>query len=150
MNACLSQYQNTQVSTSSPEQLLVMLYDGAIRFVCQAQDALAAGKKKTKSEKISKTMAIICELANTLDHEVGGEIAENLDALYDFMVRELIKANLQNNRQSLEGVRVLLANLKAIWVQAIAMNQDNTVEMIGSKNQGEEKPAGIKPLPASL
>ena len=95
-------------------------------------------------------MAIICELANTLDHEVGGEIAENLDALYDFMVRELIKANLQDNRQSLEGVKVLLANLKEIWVQAIAMNQDNTVEMIESQNQGEKKPTGNKPLPASL
>ena len=150
MNPYLSQYQNTQVNTSSPEQLLVMLYDGAIRFVCQAQDAMTAGAGKIKAEKISKAMAIICELANTLDHEVGGEIAEKLDALYDFMVRELIKANLQDNQQSLQDVRVLLTNLKETWVQAIAMQQDNTVEMIGTEDQGEIQPDAIKPLLASL
>ena len=118
MNAYMSQYQNNQILSASPEQILIMLYDGAIRFCRQAMQALDAGDKLEQGEKISRTMAIVCEFANTLDHEVGGEISENLDALYHFMTRELTRANLKGDRKALETVDGLLSELREAWVEA--------------------------------
>ncbi len=118
MNAYMSQYRNNQILTANPEQILIMLYDGAIRFCCQAMQALDAGDKLVLSEKVSRAMAIVCEFSNTLDHEVGGQIATDLDALYSFMVRELTRANLQGDRKGLETVHDLLAELREAWVEA--------------------------------
>ncbi len=126
MNAYMKQYQNNQVLSANPEQILIMLYDGAIRFCRQAMQAQDSGDKLVMSEKISRTMAIICEFANSLNHEVGGEIATDLDALYSFMTRELIRANLKNERQPLEVVEKLLVDLRGTWVEAIEMNRQNT------------------------
>lgn len=122
MNPNMNQYRNTLVNTSSPEQILIMLYDGAIRFIHQAEEAIAIEEKPTKAQKISKAVAIICELSNTLDHETGGTIAEDLDSLYSFIVRELIRANLKNDTKALKMVTNLLSELKEGWVQAIAIN----------------------------
>jgi len=80
--------------------------------------AMDENRMADKSENISKTMAIVCEFANTLDHEVGGKIAEDLDALYGFMVRELSRANRENNRQALETVEDLLSGLRGTWAEA--------------------------------
>ncbi|MBU1233932.1 MAG: flagellar export chaperone FliS, partial [Proteobacteria bacterium] len=89
MNPYMNQYQNNQIQTASPEKILIMLYDGAIRFTRQAMQAMDAGDKAVQGERISRAMAIVCEFSNTLDHEIGGEIAADLDALYSFMTREL-------------------------------------------------------------
>lgn len=128
MNTYMNQYQKTQISTASSEQILIMLYDGAIRFVHQADEAMASGQKLQKLESISKAMAIITELANTLDHEVGGEIAENLDALYSYMTRELTRANLKNDRELLKVVETLLSDLRETWMQAIEINRKSKAE----------------------
>ena len=126
MNGYVKQYQNNQILNASPEMILIMLYDGAIRFCRQAMQAMDSGDKLVMSEKISRTMAIVCEFANSLDHEVGGEIATDLDALYAFMSRELIKANLNKERQPLETVEKLLVDLRGTWVEAIEVNRRNT------------------------
>jgi flagellar protein FliS len=126
MNAYANQYQRNQVLNASPEQILVMLYDGAIRFSRQAMQALDVGDHKTQAEKISRTMAIVSEFSNTLDFEVGGQIATDLDALYSYMIRELTKANVKNDRQALETVEDLLAGLRETWVEAIEVNRQAT------------------------
>ena len=123
MNAYMNQYQSTQVQTASPEQILIMLYDGAIRFSRQATEFMLAGQMTAKAEKISRVIAIVSELANTLDHEIGGEIAEELDALYNFMIRELTQANLQNDADKLTVVENLLSDLRETWMQAIEINR---------------------------
>lgn len=114
-----NKYMSTQVTTASPEQILIQLYGGAIRFVRQAQESMATGERVRKLEGISRAMAIISELANTLDHEIGGEIAENLDALYHFMIRELTQANLDNDAKKLKVVEELLTDLRETWIEAI-------------------------------
>ncbi len=96
-----------------------MLYDGAIRFARQAKEAMAAGEKTRQREKISQTLAIVTEFSNTLDRQIGGEIAENLDALYHYMTQELIQANLKSDPEKLEVVAGLLSDLRETWVQAI-------------------------------
>ena len=130
MNAYVNQYKSNQIQTASPEQILIMLYDGAIRFTRQAMQAMDTGDKTVQSEKISRTMAIICEFANTLDHEIGGEIAADLDALYSFMNRELSRANLKADRKALEVVEELLVGLRETWVEAakVALMEKNRIK----------------------
>lgn len=126
MNAYMngySRYQNTQVTTASPEQILIMLYDGAIRFVRQAMENVEKGNRAVKIEAIGRAVAIITEFRNTLDHEVGGEIAANLDSLYEFMLRELLGANLRNDLGRLQTVEGLLCDLRETWMQAIEITR---------------------------
>ena len=148
MNAYFNQYQNNQVTTASPEQLLIMLYDGAIRFVRQASEAMAAGERVRKLESISKALGVIAELANTLDHEVGGEIAENLDALYHFMIRELTQANLKNDAEKLKVVEDMLCGLRETWMQAIEINRQEKGSAASLKPA--TAPADYKPLAVAL
>lgn len=142
MNAFWNQYQQNQVTTSTPEQILIMLYDGAIRFTGQAMEAIANQDRVRKAESISRAMAIVCTLSDTLDHEIGGEIADNLDALYNFMIRELTNANLNNDPAHLQTVENLLVDLRQTWQEAIQLrNQEH------SKQQVEESrttPAGTR------
>lgn len=119
MNAYTQQYQQNQILSASPEQILVMLYDGAIRFTRQAMIGIEDGRFSVKAEGVSRAMAIISEFANTLDHEVGGEISANLDGLYSFMIRELAQANLNDDIEKLKVVEGLLVDLRQTWVEAI-------------------------------
>lgn len=119
MNAYLNQYHSQHVLTASPEQLLVMHYDAAIRFVNKAKLAVESNDLQNKITAIGKAIAIISELSNTLDFEIGGEIAENLDGLYGFMMRELTQANLSNDSTRMQGVETMLRDLRETWMQAI-------------------------------
>lgn len=123
MNAYVNQYQNNHILSASPEQILIMLYDGSIRFCRQAIHAMEAKNKTVQAEKISRAMAIVSEFSNTLNHEIGGEIAADLDALYGFMMRELTNANVRNDRKALETVEGLLIDLRETWVEAIEINR---------------------------
>ncbi len=148
MNAYMNQYQQNQMTTASPERILIMLYDGAIRFTRQALEAMEAGDNVTKLEKISRAMAIITEFSNTLDREVGGEIADNLDALYHFMIRELTTANLQNDAAKLKVVDGLLSDLRETWVEAIEIN--NAAKAEAQPAPHATKGAGNKAFSAAL
>ncbi|MBV5329159.1 MAG: flagellar export chaperone FliS [Chlorobium sp.] len=122
MNA-YNKYQQNQVLSASPEQILLMLFDGAIRFTRQAIIALEEDNSAGFYHGISKAMAIVTELSNSLDHAVGGEIAENLDALYHFMTQELIQANLHKDMAKLRVVEGLLVDLRSTWGEAIKINK---------------------------
>ncbi len=118
MNAYMNQYKNNQVVTASPEKLLIMLYDGAIRFVRQARLAIEEQRTADKAQAISKAIAIITEFDNTLDHEIGGEIAADLSRLYDFMVRELTAVNVRNDAERLAPVEKILLELRSAFAEA--------------------------------
>lgn len=139
-----NQYQSTQVATASREQILVMLYDGAIRFVRQAIFAIEDGDRAKKIEGIDKAMAIVTEFRNTLDHQIGGEIAANLDALYEYMLRELVKANAQNDLKPLRVVEGLLSDLRDTWKQAIDIARAEAIGPVAAAN------GDYRPLNASL
>lgn len=143
MNA-YNKYQNTQVATASREQILIMLYDGAIRFVRQAIFAIEDGDRGKKREGINKAIAIVSEFRNTLDHEIGGEIAANLDALYEYMLRELVKANAQNDLKPLRVVEGLLSDLRDTWKQAIEIARVEASGHVAAAN------GDYRPLNASL
>ncbi|NTV14076.1 MAG: flagellar export chaperone FliS [Desulfobulbaceae bacterium] len=117
--AYFNQYLVNQVSAASPEELMTMLYNGAIRFLSEAECAMTEGRIARRGELISKSIAIINELDVTLNYEIGGQIAVNLDALYVHMNRELLLANLKDDPTRLAQVKQLLIGLRDTWMQAI-------------------------------
>ncbi len=125
MNAYMNHYKNNSVLTASPEQILIMLFDGAIRFVRQAKLAIQENRPGDKAHAIGKTIAIITEFSNTLDHNVGGEIATDLSRLYDFMVRELAAVNARSDLKRLEPVEKILLDLREGFAGAIEINRRN-------------------------
>ena len=126
MNA-YNHYQENQVLTASPEKILLMLYDGAIRFARQAIAGIENDNLSQQHRGIKNTMAIITEFANSLDHAVGGKIAEDLAALYGFMNRELLSANLNKDIEKLKGVEKLLMDLRETWGEAVETNRQEKI-----------------------
>ncbi|NOQ46689.1 MAG: flagellar export chaperone FliS, partial [Desulfobulbaceae bacterium] len=126
MNMYSNNYLQNQIATSSPEQLLIMFYDGAIRFTMQAIGAIENDDIQQRTYTINKATAIISELAATLDHKVGGKIAKELDGLYAYMIRELNMANVKNDAALLEPVESILTDLRQTWVEAIDINRQST------------------------
>ena len=106
----------TGVSTADPHTLILMLYDGAVMAVTAAGVAMDNKQIPVKGEKISKAIEIITNgLKVSLDMNAGGELAERLAALYDYMADRLLYANLHNNRAALDEVNSLLCSLRDTW-----------------------------------
>ena len=110
-------YQRTQVDTASPAKLVVMLYDGAIRFLRQGQTAMQQRDREKQNYYLVRAQRIITELASSLDMEAGGEIAANLMALYQFMHEQLVLANLQDDVNRVQKMREMLEILREAWAQ---------------------------------
>ncbi|UGQ45205.1 flagellar export chaperone FliS [Massilia endophytica] len=108
----------TGVSAASPHKLIVMLYDGAIVAILNGLTHMKAGNIEEKGKAISKAIQIIDNgLRASLDKQVGGSIAQNLDALYEYMSNRLLTGNIQNQPEALEEVHRLLADLRDTWNQ---------------------------------
>jgi flagellar protein FliS len=106
----------TGVSSASPHKLIVMLFDGALVSVTSAIMHMKAGNIPEKGAAISKAIMIIDSgLRAALDKKAGGEIAEGLDALYEYMGARLLQANLKNQVEILEEVQRLLGELRGAW-----------------------------------
>ena len=106
----------TGVVAASPHQLILMLYDGAITSVSATQQQLRLKNAEAKGQAASKAIAIIRDgLSASLQHSVGGELAGNLSNLYQYMEHRLFQANLNNDHDGLEEVRMLLLQLKSAW-----------------------------------
>ena len=117
VNAYANVGLETGVASASPHKLIVMLYDGALVALLSAKTNLAANNIAAKGTAISKAITIIDNgLRASLDKEAGGEIAANLDALYDYMSRRLLHANLKNDVPAIDEVHRLLADLREAWV----------------------------------
>jgi len=117
--AALKQYQtvNTQAQAieASPHRLIQMLMEGGLSRLAQARGAMARDQTALKGELIGKAIGIIGGLREGLNLEQGGEVAANLDSLYDYMIARLIEANVQNDAVPLDEVAALLRNVKAGW-----------------------------------
>lgn len=107
-------YTESSILTAPPERLVVMLYDGAIRFLTQALHAQRAGNPARCREGLRRAEAIISELNHTLDMSQG-EVAERLRAIYLFCKRHLMEAQLHSDPERIERVIALLSDLRASW-----------------------------------
>jgi flagellar secretion chaperone FliS len=115
-----NQYKRNAILTANRGQLLIMLYEAAIQHVKKATVATEKRDLAAKGVAIGKAHDIINELTNTLDFEVGGQIARDLERLYNFMTEGLVKANLENNTEHLARVQKLLETLLDGWRGAVS------------------------------
>ena len=107
----------TGVIAASPHQLITMLFDGAMAAILKAKNHIQNNQIAEKGEAISKAIMIIDSgLRGGLNLDKGGNLAQNLDALYSYMVQRLMEANLRNDPALLKEVYGLLNDLKSAWV----------------------------------
>jgi len=112
-------YRESAVLTATPERLVVMLYDGARRFLHQAVVAMRAGDVPVAHERLRRAEAIVTHLLATLDLSQG-EVAERLQAIYAFCQRLLAEGRMKQDPESLEKVGELLGELREAWAQIAA------------------------------
>lgn len=109
-------YKQSSVLTATPGRLVVMLYDGAIRFLFQSATAMRAGDRSKAGERMGRAEAIINELLSTLDMSAG-EVAQRLESLYVFQKRLLLEARLEQSPEKVDQVSDLLKELREAWVE---------------------------------
>ena len=119
LHGAVKEYSQVGVSTgieqASPHRLIQMLMDGAIEKVAMAKGFMERQEISKKGGHISWAISIIEGLRASLDKNAGGEIADNLDDLYDYMIRRLVRSNSENNPDLLDEVVSLLRSVKAAW-----------------------------------
>ena len=109
------QYREIHLVSSTPEETVLMLYDGAIRFLKDAAKEIAEKNITAKIRLLEKVERILDYLQSCLDMEKGGEIAENLHRLYDYMLVRLTEANLYNDPAKIEEIATLLGTVREGW-----------------------------------
>lgn len=145
-NYGLNKYKTTSVTTASRGQVLLMLYEGCIKFTKLAIEATKAKNLADKGKYILKVQDIINELSLTLNHDQGGDISKELERLYNYMVDQLTEANLKNDHKPLEIVLKLLETLYEGWrgaVQQVGIKYGGDIEAAAATEkttQAEEDP----------
>ena len=104
------------VAASDPHGLILMLLDGAMERTAAARGFMANHVFAEKGRLIGRVVAIVDELRMSLDPVQGGELAKNLDALYDYISRQLLRANLENRAELLDEVTGLLKEIRTAWI----------------------------------
>ena len=136
MNSQLQIYRQQQVQheieQASPVRLVVMLYDKAMSLLRQAVLHIDRNNVKAKGQALNRVVEIIGELQAILNRDEGGVVAKNLDTMYEFMIRSVTLANLNNDPQPLDGVLMVLEELRKGWQELEQMTQDGEVAAVTS------------------
>ncbi len=106
-------YQQGQVGSANPVRIVLLLYEGAVRFGRQAQAGF--DEPAVRGHALGRTHAIVSELLSALDHARGGPIATNLESLYQFVLEGVIRANVDGDRSSLDAVIPVMETLESAW-----------------------------------
>lgn len=129
MNKDISKYVTQQVMTAPPAKLVYMLYDKAIASLREAVAAIEAGDVEARWRANNRATEIVTHMWSTLDMENGGEIAENLDKLFSFMLTLLTEVDLRNDPESARKVITLMKPLRDSWRDlAMGQTQDATAQ----------------------
>jgi len=149
-NPYLKQYKKTQIETATPEQILIMLYDGAIQFLNKARIAIEENDGEGCQKNLFSCEKILIEFMNTLDMEKGGELAQNLLALYKYLYNVLIKVNISKDINKVDEVLKHLKSLRETWQQAIVIaNAEKEVNMLDDNSPHGDAYTGQKGLLSS-
>ena len=119
MSYGLGAYKKTSVETASKEQILLMLYQAAIKNCKKAIEAIDQKNLAKKGEYIGKMQDIVMELSKSLDFEVGGDVAKELASLYDYLLYSSTQANIKIDKSQMEGCLRVLNTLYEGWTEAI-------------------------------
>jgi len=137
------EYLRNAVQTASPEQLHLMLYDGAIRFATQARDAIEAGQIEETYNLLTRAQKIVLEMQNGLRSEVDPEITGQMSALYSFVYRKLVDANIQRDVDAIDDAVKILRYQRETWVMLMEKVQEQN-----GKDAGPERPQKPSRKPA--
>lgn len=129
------------LKAASPVLIIVLLYDGAIDSLTLAKGKMQERKLGEKAQLVFKAISIIDELRSVLNHgKSGGELAGNLDGLYDYMRRRLAAANLKNDAEGLDEVVWLLGTLREAWMELAARERQGTIPMLSYSTEASTCP----------
>ena len=120
----IKEYQKTAVATATPLQLVLMLYDSAIRHCEQAVQAIQEKNLPAQHEHLTKAQRILSELTASLDLEAGGEIAKNLFSIYAFCLNSLVEANLKDDAEKVKPCLRILQELRDSWGEVLQSQQN--------------------------
>ena len=141
-------YLQTQVTTTDQGDILIMLYDGAIKFLNSAKERIAAKDPAGKGILISKAMDIINELDSTLNMERGGDLSKNLHNLYGFCTRRLLMANLKQSPEMVDEVIKVLAGLRSAYAQILSTPEAKmAAEEAGKRTAAQSTRTQTAPAP---
>jgi flagellar protein FliS len=112
-------YHKTAVETASKEKILLMLYESCIRYLKKCQTAMEQKNLAEKGVALGKAQDIVNELSNSLNHEVGGELADQLGALYLHVFQETTKANIENDPKKIAHCIKIMETLYSGWKEAV-------------------------------
>lgn len=117
----LKQYQSVDlratVETASPHKLISMLLDGVLGSLAKAKGAIERESIEERTQHLNKASEIVVGLKGSLDLEQGGEVAANLDGLYDYMLRSIMTANSQNDAEKVQEIMDLMLEIKQGWAE---------------------------------
>ncbi len=131
--AVATQYQQTQVLTTSGVQLIVLLYDSAIQAIELAGDGIARRHQSDKARFLGRAVGIVGELSSVLDFERGGEISKSLYRLYEYMLAEMTQANLRNDASHLAGPLRCLKEMRGAWHSVAQQQAQPALGMVNGK-----------------
>ena len=135
----IKQYQTSNITTATPEKLMILLFDGAIQFLMKAKIAIEEKNYKERSENIDGARKIIRELMRTIDLENGNLVSKQLFKLYNRMAMNLIKANVQRNVEKIDEVIQDLTNIRWGFQKAIEIQSGvTTVEEVMNEQAAQE------------
>jgi flagellar protein FliS len=113
----VQEYRKNAVNGASPVQLVVMLYDGALRFMEAGRAAMLRGDLIVQNQNLQKAQRIVLELMATLNMDKGGEISQNLMALYTFVLEQLVQANVHDSTDPIDHAMKTMSGLRESWAQ---------------------------------
>ena len=111
----IDSYRAIDMQSRTPLEMIVMLYDGALRFMSEARRAIERKDIPARRHAVSRALAIVSELQNTLDLESGGELAQSLDGLYVFVIERLTQASVSQEVRSIDEAVRVIATLRDGW-----------------------------------
>ncbi|MBI4586642.1 MAG: flagellar export chaperone FliS [Planctomycetes bacterium] len=132
----VQKYFQVQVETASPDEILLLLLDGAVRFAESAVEAIDKKDLEKKNASLLKAQGIVMELSNSLQPEIGEEVFRNLKGLYFFTYQKLVEGNLRDDKDIVGAGLKVLHTLREAWRQAVAAYRQ---EQAALKNAPEEK-----------
>jgi flagellar protein FliS len=115
----VNQYRHTSIATANRGQLLIMLYEVAIKNLKKASDAIQKSDVNLKGRAIVKVHDVLNELLNSLNFDVDSVIPRDLERLYNYMIEQLVKANVENSVETIDFIRKILEDLLVSWKLAV-------------------------------
>ena len=151
-NKYIKQYQTSNITTATPEKLMIMLFDGAIQFLQKAKTAIDEKNYQERALNIENARKIIRELMRTIDLENGNDVSKNLFRLYNNMAMNLIKANVSRNVGLVDSVIEDLTNIRWGFQKAIEIQSGlvTVEEALNESSEQEQNPAANPNLQSDL